>query len=146
MSLQNFRHVKSYPFQNLSHGLIIFLNFSKCRPWYSYRRKYNFPRRDQALFTNPEVDSCFSIHQISWIKVKKSNFTSFSRNFVYNLQAFRRYCQKRILRLLSKAHYLATCTAPLFSKLKRSLTYFLLLYLCIPITRIFCLVAFVTSL
>ena len=125
MSLQTFRHVKSYPFQNLSHGLIIFLNFSKFRPRYSYRIKYytTIPRRDQALFTNPEVDSCFSIHQISWIKVKKNNFTSFSRNFVYNLQAFRRYCQKRILRLLSKAHYLTTCTAPLFSKLKSSLTY-----------------------
>ena len=27
-----------------------------------------------ALFTDPEGDSCFSINQISWIKMKKSNF------------------------------------------------------------------------
>ena len=27
-----------------------------------------------ALFTDPEGDSCFSIYQISWIKMKKSNF------------------------------------------------------------------------
>ena len=27
-----------------------------------------------ALFTDPEGDSCFSIHQISWIKNEKSNF------------------------------------------------------------------------
>ena len=33
-------------------------------------------RRDiyLALFTDPEEDSCFSIYQISWIKMKKSNF------------------------------------------------------------------------
>ena len=27
-----------------------------------------------ALFTDPEGDSCFSIHQISWMKMEKSNF------------------------------------------------------------------------
>ena len=27
-----------------------------------------------ALFTDPEGGSCFSIYQISWIKMKKSNF------------------------------------------------------------------------
>ena len=27
-----------------------------------------------ALSTDPEGDSCFSIYQISWIKMKKSNF------------------------------------------------------------------------
>ena len=151
MSLQNFRHVKLYPFQNLSHRLIIFFNFNKFQPRCSYKILYNYPPKGIKR-CSPALrgSSCFSIHKISWIKVKKSNFKSFSRNFVYNLQAFRGYCQKRIVRLISKAHYLATCTAPSFSKLKRSLTYialilFLLLYLCIPITRIFCLVAFVTS-
>ena len=51
-----------------------------------------------ALFTDPEGDSCFSIYQISWIKVKKiSNFcklkTSLSRNFVYILKTFGEFCQ-----------------------------------------------------
>ena len=50
-----------------------------------------------ALFTDPEGDSCFSIYQISWIKLKKSNAwkskTSLSRNFVYNVQTFRGYFQ-----------------------------------------------------
>ena len=40
-----------------------------------------------------EGGSCFSIYQISWIKVKKVTFcqlkTSLGRNFVYNLQTFR---------------------------------------------------------
>ena len=43
-----------------------------------------------ALFTHPERDSCFSIYQISWIKMKKITFcklkTSLSRNFLYNIQ------------------------------------------------------------
>ena len=43
-----------------------------------------------ALFTDPEEDRCFSIYQISWIKMNKTTFfelkTSRSRNFVYNLQ------------------------------------------------------------
>ena len=50
-----------------------------------------------ALLTDPEGDSCFSIYQISWIKMKKVTFcklkTSLSRNFVYNLQTFRGFCQ-----------------------------------------------------
>ena len=50
-----------------------------------------------ALFTDPEGDSCFSIYQISWIKLKKSNVwkskASLSRNFVYNLRTFRGFCQ-----------------------------------------------------
>ena len=45
-----------------------------------------------ALFTDPEGDSCFSIYQISWIKMKKVTFwkwkTSLSRNLIYNLQTF----------------------------------------------------------
>ena len=28
----------------------------------------------QALFTDPEGDSCFSIYQISWIKLKQVTF------------------------------------------------------------------------
>ena len=45
-----------------------------------------------VLFTEPERDSCFSIYQISWIKIKQVTFcklkTSLCRNFVYNLQTF----------------------------------------------------------
>ena len=37
------KHIKLYPFQNLSHGLIIFLNFSKFQPRYSYKILYNYP-------------------------------------------------------------------------------------------------------
>ena len=58
---------------------------------------------DLALFTDPEVDSCFSIYQISWIKMKKKvtfcKFkTSLSKNFVYNFfffftQYFQRFGQ-----------------------------------------------------
>ena len=51
----------------------------------------NSPRRE-ALFTDPEGDSCFSIYQISWIKMTKIIFcklkTSLSRYFFYNLQTF----------------------------------------------------------
>ena len=60
-----------------------------------------------VLFTEPERDSCFSIYQISWIKIKQVTFrllkTSLCRNFVYNLQwdiwgvlssAFLRFCCK----------------------------------------------------
>ena len=60
---------------------------------------YKYSRRGiyLALFTDPEGDSCFSIYQISWIKMKKVTFcklkTSLSRNFVYNLQTFREFCQ-----------------------------------------------------
>ena len=54
------------------------------------RMVYNYPQKGRwivgiyrdakrrgiylALFTDPEGDSCFSIYQISWIKMKKSNF------------------------------------------------------------------------
>ena len=63
---------------------------------------YNYPERRSnkyvALFTDPERDSCFSIHQISWIKIKKAPFselkTSLIRNFVYNFQTFRGFCQE----------------------------------------------------
>ena len=41
-----------------------------------------------ALFTEPEGDSCFSINQITFCKLKKS----LGRNFVYNLQTFRGFC------------------------------------------------------
>ena len=50
-----------------------------------------------ALFIGPEGDSCFSIYQISWIKMKKVTFyklkTSIGRSFIYNLQTFRAFCQ-----------------------------------------------------
>ena len=49
-------------------------------------------------------DSCFSIYQISWIKLKKVTFCklkkSLSRNFVYNLQTFREFCQVHFTILL----------------------------------------------
>ena len=67
-----------------------------------------------ALWTDPEGDSCLSIYQISWIKMKKSNFlqlkTSLGRNFVYNfynLQTFRilssaflRFCYKFSMKII----------------------------------------------
>ena len=60
------------------------------------------------LFTDPEGDSCFSIYQISWIKLKKVTFcklkTSPSRNFVYSLQTFRGFCQVHFTILLQIQH------------------------------------------
>ena len=69
-----------------------------------------------ALFTDPEGDSCFSIYQISWIKLKKSNVwkskTSLSRNFVYNVQTFRGFFFNCIFTILSQIqhenHFLPT--------------------------------------
>ena len=68
-----------------------------------------------ALFTDPEGDSCFSIYQISWIKMKKVTFcklkTSLSRNFVYNLQTFRGFCQVHftiLLQIRHENHFLLT--------------------------------------
>ena len=59
-----------------------------------------------ALFTDPEGDSCFSIYQISWIKLKKSNVwkskASLSRNFVYNVQTFRGFFSTTSLRFCRK--------------------------------------------
>ena len=59
-----------------------------------------------ALFTDPEGGSCFSIYQISWIKLKKSNVwkskTSLSRNFVYNVQTFRGFFSTASLRFCRK--------------------------------------------
>ena len=63
-----------------------------------------------ALFTDPKGDSCFSIYQISWIKLKKVTFnklkTSLSRNFVYNLEteAFQGFCQVHFTILLQIQH------------------------------------------
>ena len=48
-----------------------------------------------TLFTDPEGDSCFTIYQISWIKMKNVTFCKFSRNFVYKLQTFRGFLQMR---------------------------------------------------
>ena len=59
-----------------------------------------------ALWTDPEGDSCFSIYQISWIKMKKVTFcklkTSLSKNFVYNLQTFRGILSSAFLRFCCK--------------------------------------------
>ena len=56
-----------------------------------------------ALFTDPE-----GIYQISWINWKKVNFyklkTSLGRNFVFNLQTFRGFCQVHISILLQIQH------------------------------------------
>ena len=47
-----------------------------------------------ALLTDPEGDSCFSVYQISWIKITLCKLkTSLSRNFIYNLQNFRGFCR-----------------------------------------------------
>ena len=54
---------------------------------------YNYPPKGRwivlyiytetlALWTDPEGDSCFSIYQISWIKIKKELFVSERRHFV----------------------------------------------------------------
>ena len=55
--------------------IVVLYVHAKCRPRYL------------ALFTDPEGDSCFSINQISWIKLKKVTFCklkmSLSRNLVY---------------------------------------------------------------
>ena len=60
-----------------------------------------------ALFTDVEGDSCFSIYQISWKKMKKVTFselkTSLSRNFVYNLQTFRGFCQVHFYNLVANS-------------------------------------------
>ena len=85
-------------------------NRDVCSYYYStyYYYIHSFPRRGGewwqlyrgtkhrgiylALFTDPGGDSCFSIYQISWIKLKKVTFcklkTSHGRNSVYNLQTF----------------------------------------------------------
>ena len=52
-----------------------------------------------ALFTDPEKDSCFSIYQISWIKITKELFVNQKRHLVgtlfiiYHAQKFRGFCQ-----------------------------------------------------
>ena len=52
-----------------------------------------------ALFTDPEKDSCFSIYQISWIKITKELFVNQKRHLVgtlfiiYNAQKFRGFRQ-----------------------------------------------------
>ena len=60
------------------------------------------------LFTDPEGDTFFSIYQISWIKLKKVTFcklkTSRGRNYVYNLQTFRGFCQVHFTILLQIQH------------------------------------------
>ena len=61
-----------------------------------------------ALLTDPEGDSCLSIYQISWIKMKKVTFcklkTSLTRNFLYNLQIFRGFFRVHLTILLQVQH------------------------------------------
>ena len=57
-----------------------------------------------VLFTDPEGNSCFSIYQISWIKIKKTTFGKLKRHllgtlFTLYLQTFRGFV-KWFLRLL----------------------------------------------
>ena len=57
-----------------------------------YIRRQGESRYISTAVYRPWGDSCFSIYQISWIKLKKVTFcklkTSPSRNFVYSLQTF----------------------------------------------------------
>ena len=55
-----------------------------------------------SIFIDPVGDSCFSIYQISLIKLKKkATFCklkpSLSGNFVYNLQTFGGFCQVQMV-------------------------------------------------
>ena len=85
-----------------------------------------------ALLTDPEGDSCFSIYQIIWIKLKKkATFcklkTSHSTNFVYNLQTFRVFCEVHFTILLQIQHennFLPT-TEHWQAKVRRFLSIFL---------------------
>ena len=60
------------------------------------------------LFTDPEGDSCFSIYQISLIKLKKVTFCQLKMsrrsNFVYSLQTFQGFCQVHFTILLQIQH------------------------------------------
>ena len=57
-------------------------------------------------------DSCFRICQIRWIKTKKVTFsqlkTSLSRNFVYNLETFRKCIFTILLQIQHENHFLPT--------------------------------------
>ena len=61
-----------------------------------------------ALFIVPERNSCFSIYQINWIKIKKVNFcklkTSLSRNFIYKYKHFGDFVECIFLILLQIQH------------------------------------------
>ena len=68
-----------------------------------------------VLFSDLEGDSCFRIYQISWIRMKKVTFcklkTSLRRNFVYNLQTFRGFCQVHFYDLVANS----ACMTAFFS-------------------------------
>ena len=51
-----------------------------------------------TLFTDPEGNSYFSIYQISWIKVKKSNFLQM-KNVTWST-AFLRFCCKFSMKII----------------------------------------------
>ena len=71
-----------------------------------------------ALYSDPEGNSCFSIYQISWAKLKKLTFceskTPLSRNFVCNLQTFRGFCQVHFSLLLQIQNNILPCTRTSF--------------------------------
>ena len=45
-----------------------------------------------ALFADPEGDCCFSVYQISWIKMKKGTFCKLKLS-LSSKQTFRGFCQ-----------------------------------------------------
>ena len=73
----------------LFNGKLSFLHGAK--------NKDHSNKNDIQLSPEGEVNSCFSIYQISWIKMKTITFCNLkmspSRSFVYNLQTFWGFCQ-----------------------------------------------------
>ena len=66
-----------------------------------YILRHEMLRYISSFFTDPVGDRCFSIYQISLIKLKKVTFCklkpSLSGNFVYNLQTFGGFCQVQMV-------------------------------------------------
>ena len=67
-----------------------------------------------ALRTDPEGDSCFSIYQISWIKIKKELFVNKRRHFVrvclrtFQLTVFRGSFFPTILLQIQRENFFST--------------------------------------
>ena len=122
----------SAPFLQISYQFLFLKKISKTVRVIAQARLYLSSKTLQALYYSlvyPYLTYC----NVAW----SSTYCS-SLNFIYVLQ-------KRILRLIAKAHYLGN-TAPLFGQLKALdtnsiyLILFLFLHLCIRITIIFRLV------
>ena len=103
------------------------------RPRLSDRNSIYILRRAAML------DSCFSIYQISWIKMKKGTFckleTSLSRKFVLNLKTFREFV-KCIMLIQHENNYLST-SKEWQAKVRRFLN--ICLYDCFKFSLKFCL-------